>query len=145
MRRLWFALFFAVALLSRAAAAQLPQPATDMLRRIFSSRDFAGNPFGGVRWIEGGAAYLTLEPSALAPGSLDIIRYESATGARRVLVSARALMPPGARTPPDIDDFEFARGDSLLLVFTNTRKVWRRNTRGDYWVLNTRRGTLKKL
>ena len=145
MRRLWFALFCTVVLLSPAGGAQVPQQATDLLRRIFTTRDFSGNPFGGVRWIEGGAAYLTLEPSALAPGSSDIVRYETATGARRVLVSARSLTPPNARAALDVDEYEFARGDSLLLVFTNTRKVWRRNTRGDYWVLNTKRGTLKKL
>ena len=27
-----------------------------------------------------------------------------------------------------------------LLIFTNTRKVWRQNTRGDYWVLESSRG-----
>src|ERR1051325_9733039 len=145
MRRLWLGVLFAVTLLPHAARAQLSQQASDMLRRIFASRDFAGGGFGGARWIEGGAASLALEPSALAPGSVDIVRYETATGARTVLVSARTLTPPNAREPLDIDDYDFARGDSVLLVFTNTRKVWRRNTRGDYWVLNTRRNTLKKL
>src|ERR1051325_3235917 len=145
MRRLWLGVLFAVTLLPHAARAQLSQQASDMLRRIFASRDFAGGGFGGARWIEGGAASLALEPSALAPGSVDIVRYETATGARTVLVSARTLTPPNARESLDIDDYDFARGDSVLLVFTNTRKVWRRNTRGDYWVLNTRRNTLKKL
>ena len=32
-----------------------------------------------------------------------------------------------------------------LLIFTNTRKVWRQNTRGDYWVLNLKGGGLKQL
>lgn len=145
MRRLWVGLYFAVTLCPDTGHAQVSQQAADMLRRIFTTRDFTGTGFGEVRWIEGGAAYLTLEPSALAPGSSDIVRYESATGARRILVSARALTPPNAREALDIDDYDFARGDSLLLVFTNTRKVWRRNTRGDYWVLNTKRGTLTKV
>ena len=91
MRRLWVGLFCAVTLCPDTGRAQVSQQAADMLRRIFTTRDFAGTGFGEVRWIEGGAAYLTLEPSALAPGSSDIVRYESATGARRVLVSARAL------------------------------------------------------
>ena len=31
------------------------------------------------------------------------------------------------------------------MIFTNTRKVWRQNTRGDYWVLDTVTGSLKKI
>ena len=31
------------------------------------------------------------------------------------------------------------------MIFTNTRKVWRQNTRGDYWVLDLDSGRLKKL
>jgi len=32
-----------------------------------------------------------------------------------------------------------------LLVFTNTQKVWRQNTRGDYWVLHLKSGALKQM
>ena len=31
------------------------------------------------------------------------------------------------------------------MIFTNTKKVWRNNTRGDYWILNRTTGALKKL
>ena len=31
------------------------------------------------------------------------------------------------------------------MVFTNTRKVWRQNSRGDYWVLNLANGKLTQL
>ncbi len=145
MSRSWLGWILVGSLLPHVAAAQLPAATTEMLRRLYASRDFAGQAFGEVRWIENGAAYQTLEPSALAPGSSDIVRYETATGARTVVVSARQLTPPNAREPLDIEDYGWGRGDSLLLIFTNTRKVWRRNTRGDYWVFNTKRGTLKQL
>jgi dipeptidyl-peptidase-4 len=32
-----------------------------------------------------------------------------------------------------------------LLVFTNSKKVWRENTRGDYYVLDIADGKLHKL
>ena len=32
-----------------------------------------------------------------------------------------------------------------LLIFTNTRRVWRQNTRGDYWVLDLATKKLQKL
>ncbi len=34
---------------------------------------------------------------------------------------------------------------SMLLIFTNTRRVWRQHTRGDYWVLNMESGKLQQL
>src|SRR2546426_2114323 len=145
MRRVWQGVCLAVCMTPRFAAAQVPPAATDMLRRLLATREFSAQAFGGVRWVDGGSAYTTVEPSALVPGSSDLVRYVTATGARTVLVSARQLIPAGARGPLDIDDYEWARGDSLLLVFTNTRKVWRRNTRGDYWVLNRKSGGLRKV
>ena len=38
-----------------------------------------------------------------------------------------------------------ADDNSKLLVFTNTRKVWRQNSRGDYWVLNLANSKLTQL
>ncbi len=126
-------------------SAQLPAGASDMLRRLYASRDFALQPSGPARWRDGGAAYTTVEPSATTPGASDIVRYETATGAKRVMVTARQLVPAGAATPLGIDDHDWSADDSLLLVFTNTQRVWRRNTRGDYWVWSRRTGTLHKL
>ena len=145
MRRFALGLAIAVTVAPRPLAAQLPAAAGDMLRRLFASRDFAPQRFGPARWMENGAAYTTAEPSATAPGSLDIVRYVTATGARTVAVDARTLIPPGGSTPLDVDDYDWSPDGSLLLLFTNSRRVWRRNTRGDYWVLNLKTGALRKL
>lgn len=98
------------------------------LRRIFSSPAFAAKRFGPARWIENGAAYSTVEAGS-------IIRYDTVSGKRSVLVDAKALTPPSGK-PLALDDYEWSDDDKKLLVFTNTRKVWRNNTRGDYWVLD---------
>ena len=54
----------------------------------------------------------------------------------RSLVPASRLVPPGLDSPLDIDDYAWSDDGRRLLIFTNTRKVWRQNTRGDYWVLD---------
>ena len=100
--------------------AQLPAPATEMLRRIYASRDFSGQRFGPARWIEGGNAYTTLEPSPGARGAFEIVRYATATGARSVLVSAQQLTPQGRNAPLDMDDYAWSDDGSKLLIFTNT-------------------------
>src|SRR5258708_15161346 len=66
-------------------------------------------------------------------------------GKRNMLVSARRLVPAGKNAALDIDDYAWSRDGTLLLLFTNTQRVWRQNTRGDYWVLNLKTGAPKQL
>lgn len=110
---------------------------TAQLKRIFASPAFESKRFGPARWIENGAAYSTVENS-------EIIRYDTATGKRSVLVSAAQLTPPQAK-PLSLEDYEWSRDGKRLLIFTNTKKVWRLNTRGDYWVLDLAAATLKQI
>jgi len=127
-----------------AADAKPADPVNAQLERIFAARDFEAKKFGPSRWMEGGKAYTTLEPSAAAAGVKELVRYDTATGARRVLVGAAALTPPGGK-PLGIEDYAWSADGRKLLVFTNAKKVWRRNTRGDYWVLDVASGKLQKL
>ena len=70
---------------------------------------------------------------------MNVVRYDSATGARRdVLITAAQLTPPGSATPLEIEDLSWSRDAQRVLVFTNTRRVWRTNSRGDYWLLDRR-------
>ncbi|MBP1635742.1 MAG: family peptidase, partial [Acidobacteria bacterium] len=110
-------------------------------------RDFAPRRFGPARWLGDGSGYTTLEPSPAFPGSAgrDIVRYDPATGRREVMVQAAQLVPQGEKAPLDVDDYQWSADGRLLLVFTNTKRVWRRNTRGDYWVLDRKTGRLAKL
>lgn len=117
------------------------------LHEIFGQHDFVVRKFGPARWLDGGTAYTTVEPSAAFPNSdaKDIVRYDTATGARTVLVSASQLVPsPGAR-PLSIDDYAWSKENNRLLIYTNSQKVWRKKTRGDYWVLSLASGKLQKL
>ncbi|HRP57138.1 S9 family peptidase [Agriterribacter sp.] len=62
-----------------------------------------------------------------------------------VLATAAQLTPTGTNEPLKIAGFEVSSDDNILLIFTNTAKVWRYNTRGDYWVLNRGTGRLKQV
>jgi len=129
----------------RPSAAQVSDSVRAGVHRIFGTRDFAPERFGPARWMENGTAYSTLERSAEVQGAMDIVRYETATGARTVMVSARQLVPAGRTEALDFDDYVWSADYNRLLLFTDTRKVWRSNTRGDYWVLDRRASTLRKL
>ncbi|MGD8276812.1 MAG: S9 family peptidase [Gemmatimonadota bacterium] len=126
------------------AGAQQEQPGASMLRRLFASGEFLGERFGPARWLDG-SSYTTLEASATIRGAADIVRYDAATGARAVLVAAGSLIPAGSRSPLDIEDYDWSADHGKLLIFTNSERVWRDNTRGDYWVLDRGAGTLRQL
>ena len=128
-----------------AADAEDSTMLNETLRRIFASSEFDAKRFGPARWLKGGEAYVTIEPSATVRGSSDIVRYDTASGKREVLVSASQLIPSGSKTPLKIEDYSWSGDMNRLLVFTNSTRVWRQATEGDFWVLDRQSGALKKL
>ena len=113
------------------------------LQRIFASLDFVGQRFGPARWLASGDAYTTIELAV--GGGADIVRYDAATGARSVVVPAARLVPSGSSEPIDVEDYAWSPDGKALLVFTNSQRVWRENTRGDFWVLDLGTWRLRKL
>ncbi len=112
------------------------------LEDIYQRNHYASKGFGPVRWMKDNKGYSTLESSA---NGNEIVRYEVSTGARKIVVSANQLVPPGKDQSLQISDYAWSNDNSKLLVFTNTRKVWRYHTRGDYWVLTRKDGKLTQL
>ena len=132
------------AIVGRQAGAQQADSSLLTLTRVYGSAEFASEPFGPSRWLGDGSAYTTLEPGSGGAGE-DIVRYDVETGRREVLVTARELTPRGANEPLEVEDYAWSPDLRKLLVFTNTRPVWRLNTRGDYWVLDRASGSLRQL
>lgn len=114
------------------------------VERIFNSADFRAERFGPARWLADGSGYTTLERSASSHG-LDIVRYESASGKRQVLVASELLVPEGMKEPLAIQNYSWSPDGRYLMIFTNSRRVWRQNTRGDFWVLNLESHELRQL
>ncbi len=117
----------------------------DQVDRIFKAKEFDPPRFGPARWLPDGTAYAIVERPGSGTEGAEIARYDAATGARTVLVPASRLIPAGASRPLDVDDYAWSSDGKRLLIFTNTRRVWRQNTRGDYWVLEIADGRLNKI
>ncbi|MBK7376759.1 MAG: S9 family peptidase [Chitinophagaceae bacterium] len=114
------------------------------LEDIYSNNVYRSKGFGPVRWMKDNKGYSTLENNAGAKGT-DIVVYNAESRLRTVLVNAKQLIPAGTNKPLSIANYIWSEDNSKLLVFTNTRKVWRQNSRGDYWVLNLANGRLTQL
>ena len=142
------AALLAILFMSSLVQAQPASPAQalqDQIDRIFQKKDYDAPRFGPARWLPGGSAYVIVEPVAPPGKGREIVRYDAATGTRSILVASSLLTPPGADAPLDVSDYTWSSDGTRLLIFTNTRKVWRDNTRGDYWVLTLQGGALRKL
>jgi dipeptidyl-peptidase-4 len=113
--------------------------------RIFTTREYDAPRFGPARWLPDGTAYTIVEHSADKSGAPEIVRYDARTGARTVVAPASSFDPKGRTAPADVADYSWSADGRRMLLFTNTRKVWRQNTRGDYWVFDVAARTLRQL
>ena len=95
-------------------------------------------PGQSSKWTKDGNGYYSAEQQ-------QIIRFDLATQQPTVVVSKELLTPKGATNPLSVKSFAFTDDQKKLLIFTNTKRVWRYETRGDYWVLDLATNQLKKL
>src|SRR5689334_2690591 len=132
--------FFAAALGAQTPAA----PARLTVDRIFASGEFAARGAGQLRWLDD-STYVALQRNAQQNGAAELARFNARTGARDVMVQSTALTPNGASAPLEVEDYFWSPDHKRLLVFTASERVWRENTRGDYWVLDMATHSLRKL
>jgi dipeptidyl-peptidase 4 len=148
-RRLILLLVAAAPILISAQQTATPPAAAasgDMIDRIFGRREFSPRPAPQPQWFDGGASYLLVEPVSVGSNQVNVVRYDSATGKKRdVLITPAQITPRGAAAPLEFDDLTWSNDAQRALIFTNAQRVWRTNSRGDYWVLDRRSGQLKKL
>ncbi|HNS18266.1 MAG TPA: S9 family peptidase [Bacteroidales bacterium] len=120
-------------------------PSLLSIDRIFNSMEFMMDRVMPIRWIEDGNAYTTFERSETVKFGRNIVRYESLSGEKSIMVGADKFIPEGEENPLSFDDLSWSNDREKLLLFTNTQRVWRSNTRGDYWLLDVKTGYLYQL
>ncbi|HEY4060268.1 MAG TPA: S9 family peptidase [Puia sp.] len=65
-----------------------------------------------------------------------IVRVDLPGHTETVVVARDLLIPAGQGRSLPVRSFLFSEDGKKLLVYTNARRVWRYDTRGDYWVLD---------
>ena len=123
----------------------LVRTASDLtLDSIFKNKDFRGETFLG-QWQSDSKGFERVKRDA-DTGHTSIIRIDLANPTvEQVLVSASMLTPAGTDRPLRIDSYQWSQDKSKLLLFANTERVWRYNTRGDYWVLDVNSKSLMQV
>jgi dipeptidyl-peptidase-4 len=95
-------------------------------------------PPQGINWAKDGNSFYQstddgIEQVNLAASKIDVI------------LTKEALTPPGAPVPLKVRNFFFSNDGEKVLIYTNSKRVWRYDTRGDYWCADLANHTLKQL
>ncbi|MFO7693121.1 MAG: S9 family peptidase [Vicinamibacterales bacterium] len=145
-RRLVAAAVVVLVLCGAPAAAQLSANMQDILRRIHTTQEFGAGGRGagaGGRWVDGGAGYAAVERAP--DGAAELVRYDTATGRRDVLMTAAQLTPPALGKPLQVADHAMSADGRRMLVATSGRPTMIRKTAYEYWTLDKASGEWRKL
>jgi dipeptidyl-peptidase 4 len=98
----------------------------------------AGAQSGEIRWSVDGNSYYKVEKN-------ELVQYFLPANKPVVVLSKQQLTPAGHTSPLQFSFYSFSDDQQKVLLFTNTKRVWRLNSRGDYWVLDRQTGSLSQL
>jgi len=90
-----------------------------------------------INWSKDGNSYYRIEKN-------EITRYTLPENVKNVFVSADMLTPPNGQ-PLKVRAFYVSNDQTKVLIYTNTKKVWRLDTQGDYWVLDLNTKSLQQV
>ena len=129
----------AVGLLLAAAPVGAQERLT--VERIFGTAELTPRTYE-ARWQPGGEGVATLELDATS-GDSDVWVEGISTGKRTRLVEGASLVLADSAAPLEVEEITWSADGRRLLVFANAQRVWRRYTKGVYYVydLATRRLT----
>jgi dipeptidyl-peptidase 4 len=91
-----------------------------------------------MRWAKDGNSFYRLDQN-------EIVRSILPSGEKKIVVTKQQLTPTGQAAPLNVNMFSFSEDNNKVLIYTNATRVWRINTKGDYWVLDLATNQLKKL
>lgn len=122
------------------AAAQKPL----VLNDIVAGKVIETKGIGAMTWLADGERYSRLEANP-ETGGTDIVAYRAKDNAREVLIPSSRLIHPDTGKPLPVRSVVWSADNRQVLIYNNTRRVWRYDTRGDYWLLNLSDGRLRQI
>jgi dipeptidyl-peptidase-4 len=99
---------------------------------------FSFNAEAQLNWTNDGDSYYKLEKNQL-------VTYTLPDHDVKTVISKKQLTPIGKTEPLKVAHFSFSLDQQKVILFTNTKKVWRLNTKGDYWIFDFKTNTLKQI
>jgi dipeptidyl-peptidase-4 len=133
-----FLLFY---LIFGSQIASLAQQGQLSIELLFSGQ-LRQERMGAIKWLQQSAGFTKLTMDADGTG---IEMYDIAKGEWKALVNPSDVRPAQSEEPLVIEDYLWSHDEKKLLIFTNSERVWRQNTRGDYWVFDLEGNSLRQI
>ena len=93
---------------------------------------------GRTHWAADGYQYYRADNSG-------IVELDTRDATKKTVIVSTEMLTPKGKSPLKAANFYLSEDGQKVLIFTNTQRVWRYNTRGDYWVYDLAEKTLKQL
>ncbi len=93
---------------------------------------------GGINWTKDGNSYYQN-----AGG--EIITITLPKNERKIVISRQLLTPANSASPLAVRSFQLTDDGTKALIYTNTKRVWRQDSRGDYWVADITNNKLTQI
>lgn len=100
--------------------------------------NFAKAQRGGINWTKDGNSYYQNIGG-------EIVTITLPKNDRKTIISRELLTPAGTSSPLRVRSFQLSNDGTKALIYTNTKRVWRQDSRGDYWVADITNNTLKQV
>ena len=101
---------------------------------------FAGTAQKGekMNWSRDGNSFYIYEEGAIK-------EFNLSEGTQTNLVTPQQLIPAGRKQALEVKSFSLTPDLKKIMIYTNSKKVWRYETRGDYWVYDFSNSSLVQL
>lgn len=114
------------------------------LKDIVAGKVIETRSMGAMSWLKDGERYSRLEKNQ-ETGGFDVVAYKAKDNSREVIIPSSMFIDKTTGKPIAIRSISWSADNKKVLIYNNTRRVWRYDTRGDYWVLDLESGKLRQL
>ena len=96
---------------------------------LLTGLNFCSAQQRGTVWTPDGLGYYQFKDGA-------VIKIDPKNNNETVIFKKELFKDPETQSQLKIQSFDYSPDKNKILLFANTAKVWRYNTRGDYWVMD---------
>ncbi|MEM8608041.1 MAG: S9 family peptidase [Myxococcota bacterium] len=115
------------------ACAQVADRPALTLDAIHNSATFVGESFQGGRWAAEGPVITFIEFDRTTQ-TTDLVSFNLETEQRTTLIQGSSLVAADVARPIYIEDYTYSADGSKVLLYTDSERVWRLNTKGFYYL-----------
>ena len=123
------------------AHAQPADTTAFTLEAIHADRAFAPESFRGGRWADEGPVVTYIQPADTGDAT-HLMRYNLETDDSTRVIDGTNLYADDVDRVVPIEDYQFSEDGETVLIYTDSKQVWRTNTKGYYYVYDRSAQTL---